>query len=299
MTTSKKLLCTIAIFIAIVLTITCVGIYSSYNNLTVNEYTVQSAKMSGSLNFVVIADLHDHSFGKDNQKLVDRVLTQKPDAVLMVGDFINKDSSDYEEFMALVEQLSERVPVYFSWGNHELGYVELHAEADLITFEKQLSDAGVVVLDKRYQDVEIAGQTIRIGGMYDYAFALDSTNSCSPDTMDPEVYQFLTEFQEPDDIFKLMLAHRPDSFVLGKASQTWDIDLVVSGHMHGGQVVLPFLGGVVGGDQGWFPEYVHGLYQKDKINIFITSGLGSSKKALPRFNNPPEIAVLHIVPETE
>ena len=299
MTTSKKLLCTIAIFIAIVLTITCVGIYSSYNNLTVNEYTVQSAKMSGSLNFVVIADLHDHSFGKDNQKLVDRVLTQKPDAVLMVGDFINKDSSDYEEFMALVEQLSERVPVYFSWGNHELGYVEVHAEADLITFEKQLSDAGVVVLDKRYQDVEIAGQTIRIGGMYDYAFALDSTNSCSPDTMDPEVYQFLTEFQEPDDIFKLMLAHRPDSFVLGKASQTWDIDLVVSGHMHGGQVVLPFLGGVVGGDQGWFPEYVHGLYQKDKINIFITSGLGSSKKALPRFNNPPEIAVLHIVPETE
>ena len=299
MTTSKKLLCTIAIFIAIVLTITCVGIYSSYNNLTVNEYTVQSAKMSGSLNFVVIADLHDHSFGKDNQKLVDRVLTQKPDAVLMVGDFINKDSSDYEEFMALVEQLSERVPVYFSWGNHELGYVELHAEVDLVTFEKQLTDAGVVVLDKRYQDVEIAGQTIRIGGMYDYAFALDSTNSCSPDTMDPEVYRFLTEFQESDDIFKLMLAHRPDSFVLGKASQTWDIDLVVSGHMHGGQVVLPFLGGVVGGDQGWFPEYVHGLYQKDKINIFITSGLGSSKKALPRFNNPPEIAVLHIVPETE
>lgn len=299
MTTSKKLLCTIAIFIAIILTITCVGIYSSYNNLTVNEYTVQSAKMSGSLNFVVIADLHDHSFGKDNQKLVDRVLTQKPDAVLMVGDFINKDSSDYEEFMALVEQLSERVPVYFSWGNHELGYVEVHAEADLITFEKQLTEAGAVVLDEQYQDVEIAGQIIRIGGMYDYAFALDSTNSCSPDTMDPEVYQFLTEFQEQDDIFKLMLAHRPDSFVLGKASQTWDIDLVVSGHMHGGQVVLPFLGGVVGGDQGWFPEYVHGLYQKDKINIFITSGLGSSKKALPRFNNPPEIAVLHIMPETE
>ena len=299
MTTSKKLLCTIAIFIAIVLTITCVGIYSSYNNLTVNEYTVQSAKMSGSLNFVVIADLHDHSFGKDNQKLVDRVLTQKPDAVLMVGDFINKYSKDTDVLLELTEQLVEIAPVYFSWGNHELGYVELHAEADLITFEKQLTEAGAVVLDEQYQDVEIAGQIIRIGGMYDYAFALDSTNSCSPDTMDPEVYQFLTEFQEPDDIFKLMLAHRPDSFVLGKASQTWDIDLVVSGHMHGGQVVLPFLGGVVGGDQGWFPEYVHGLYQKDKINIFITSGLGSSKKALPRFNNPPEIAVLHIMPESE
>ena len=295
----KKVVYGILLCIALMLLLIVLGIYVSYNTLKINDFTLHSSKIDTPLTMVVLADLHDYEFGSNNQKLVDQVAKQQPDAILMVGDFINKYSKDTDVLLELTEQLVEIAPVYFSWGNHELGYVELHAEADLITFEKQLSDAGVVVLDKRYQDVEIAGQTIRIGGMYDYAFALDSTNSCSPDTMDPEVYQFLTEFQEPDDIFKLMLAHRPDSFVLGKASQTWDIDLVVSGHMHGGQVVLPFLGGVVGGDQGWFPEYVHGLYQKDKINIFITSGLGSSKKALPRFNNPPEIAVLHIMPETE
>jgi predicted MPP superfamily phosphohydrolase len=93
-----------------------------------------------------------------------------------------------------------------------------------------------------------------------------------------------------------MLAHRPDSFIFGEASVTWDIDLVVSGHLHGGQVVVPFKGGLIGGDQGWFPKYVHGLYEKDDINIFITSGLGSSRKVLPRFNNPPEIAVLRLLP---
>ena len=70
---------------------------------------------------------------------------------------------------------------------------------------------------------------------------------------------------------------------------------MVSGHDHGGQVVLPFLGGLYGGDQGWFPEYIHGMYQKDEMKLFITSGLGSHKQTLPRFNNPPEIAVVRIL----
>ena len=85
-----------------------------------------------------------------------------------------------------------------------------------------------------------------------------------------------------------------DSFIFGDASKGWDVDLVISGHNHGGQVVRPFLGGLYGGDQGWFPEYVHGMYQKDNILLFETSGLGSDKQKLPRFHNPPEVAVLTI-----
>ena len=92
----------------------------------------------------------------------------------------------------------------------------------------------------------------------------------------------------------IMRSHRADSCVFGDTRQVWDVDRVVSAHDHGGQVVVPFLGGLSGADQGWFPDYVHGLYQKDKIQLFVTSGLGTNKKVLPRFNNPPEIAVLHI-----
>lgn len=91
-----------------------------------------------------------------------------------------------------------------------------------------------------------------------------------------------------------MLSHRPDSFIFGEASKVWDVDLVISGHDHGGQVVIPFLGGLYGGDQGWFPEYVHGMYQKDNILLLVTSGLGSNRQILPRFDNPPEVAVLTI-----
>lgn len=91
-----------------------------------------------------------------------------------------------------------------------------------------------------------------------------------------------------------MLSHRPESYVFGDASKTWDIDLIICGHVHGGQVVVPFIGGLYGGDQEWFPEYDHGLYEKDNFQMFITSGLGSNEQKLPRFNNPPEIAVLNI-----
>ena len=89
-----------------------------------------------------------------------------------------------------------------------------------------------------------------------------------------------------------------DSFVLGEASGTWHVDLVISGHDHGGQVVLPLLGGVFGGDQGYFPTYIHGIYEKDNLRLAITSGLGSQRERLPRFRNPPEIMVLDLVPGT-
>jgi predicted MPP superfamily phosphohydrolase len=72
---------------------------------------------------------------------------------------------------------------------------------------------------------------------------------------------------------------------------------VVSGHLHGGQIVLPIIGGVYGADQGWFPKYVHGLYEVNKMNILITSGLSSNKKILPRWNNPPEILLVRLIPE--
>ena len=91
-----------------------------------------------------------------------------------------------------------------------------------------------------------------------------------------------------------MLSIRPESFIYSDACDKWDIDLVVSGNLIGGLVVLPKYGGVFGNSQGYFPEYVHGLYEKGDVKIFITSGLSAPKGTIPRFNNPPEIAVIDI-----
>lgn len=263
------------------------SIWISSNYLVVHEYELQSSKVSQELRIALLSDLHDHEFGEKNEKLITKVLEQDPDLVFMAGDFLNEDSVDSEIPCELIRELSQQVSVYFALGNHEIVYMEKRGQQ----LRRELEDAGAVVLDKDYVDLEIQGDKIRLGGMYDYAFGLDGNDDAYKAPQD--VKEYLQEFQETDNL-KIMMAHRPESFVLGNAAKVWDIDLVVSGHIHGGQVVLPFVGGIYGADQGWFPEYVHGLYEKENMQFLITGGLGSSSEVLPRYNNPPEIGILKI-----
>ena len=254
--------------------------------MTVREFTAEIGA-DHPVRTVVISDLHDHKFGEDNEKLAEKIREIAPDLIFMDGDMLNGESENAEVPVTLIRELKDTAPIYYALGNHEIDYMENgHPE-----LTEELEAAGAVVLDKEYVDVEVDGIQIRLGGMYDYAFGLNGNNDASsaPD----DTRSFLEDFQNTDRL-KIMLAHRPDSFIFGDASKVWDVDLVISGHNHGGQVVLPFLGGLYGGDQGFFPEYVHGMYEKDNFQMLVTSGLGSDRQKLPRFNNPPEIAVLEI-----
>ena len=280
----------ISISIVLLLVILILGeVWCSAHWLIVRNYEYQSEKLEAGqeINVAVLSDLHDHEFGEENARLVKKVKEQEPDLILLGGDFLNEDSEDADVPCALIRQLKDVAPVYFSLGNHEVSYME-NGHTDLVG---QLEAAGAVVLDKSYEDIEVNGVQFRLGGLYDYAFALDG-NDDAKNTPEP-VKSFLEDYQTTDHL-KLMMAHRPESFCFGNASSVWDVDLVISGHIHGGQVVLPILGGLYGGDQGWFPEYVHGMYRKDDMNIFVTSGLGSHHQLLPRFWNRPEIATIKI-----
>ena len=257
--------------------------------MIIKEYGFTTEKATQKVTLVVLSDLHDHEFGTQNEELVKKTAEQHPDLILLDGNFLNEDSENGNIPCELIEKRVEIAPVYFALGNHELSYIESD-HPDLIP---QLQEAGTVVLDKNYVDLEIGETSLRLGGMYDYAFGQDGNNTAS--NAPEDVRTFLEDFQNTDCL-KIMMSHRPDSFIFGDAASYWDIDLVISGHNHGGQVVIPFLGGLYGGDQGWFPEYVHGMYQKDGMNLFVTSGLGSHDQILKRFNNPPEIAVLKILP---
>lgn len=284
-------LCALCLGIAFVL----FELWYSYDYLTVTSYAFTTGKLTQPVRAVILADMHDHEFGRDNARLIAAVQAEKPDVILMVGDMLNRDSADAGKAVALVRTLSADTPVYYAMGNHEIDYALAQGDYSREKLTAQLTQAGATVLDRAYADIDVRGQRLRIGGMYDYAFALDARNSTNPERMNPAVYQFLTAFQDTERL-TLMLTHRPDSFIFGEASATWTIDLVVSGHLHGGQVILPFLGGVWGGDQHFFPEYVYGIYEKDKLNLLITSGLGSNVQKVPRLNNPPEIVVLNLMP---
>ena len=270
-----------------------VEIYISYNSLETEEYTISSDRINSEVKLALISDLHDHTFGEKNEELVQMLKEQEPDLILMAGDMINDISKDSHVAVELIEQVKDIAPVYYSLGNQEEDYIG-RGTSDLLN---ELKDAGAIVLDESYQDIQVNGNAIRLGGMYDYAFALDGNNTTRKKNMRPSLYQFLTDFQDTDS-YRLMMAHRPDSFIFGDAAKTWEIDLVVSGHNHGGQVILPFLGGIYGGDQGWFPKYVDGVHHFKKVkNMVITRGLGSGEEKLPRFNNKPEVVIIHLEKE--
>ena len=270
-----------------------VEIYISYNSLETEEYTISSDRINSEVKLALISDLHDHTFGEKNEELVQMLKEQEPDLILMAGDMINDISKDSHVAVELIEQVKDIAPVYYSLGNQEEDYIG-RGTSDLLN---ELKDAGAIVLDESYQDIQVNGNAIRLGGMYDYAFALDGNNTTTKESMRPSLYQFLTDFQYTDS-YRLMMAHRPDSFIFGDAAKTWEIDLVVSGHNHGGQVILPFLGGIYGGDQGWFPKYVDGVHHfKTVKNMVITRGLGSGEEKLPRFNNKPEVVMIYLEKE--
>ena len=265
------------------------SLWLSTNHLSIHSYNFPTAKTDQQVTLAVISDLHGHEFGRDNESLAERIKGQSPDLILMDGDFLNADSDNADIPCDLIRRLIKTAPVYYALGNHELSYIE-NGHPELVD---ELQESGAVVLDKSYKDLQVRGTAIRLGGMYDYAFGLDGSNSAAAAPEDAKV--FMEDFQDTERL-KIMMSHRPDSFIFGDASSYWDVDLVISGHDHGGQVVIPFLGGIYGGDQGWFPEYVHGMYQKDEMHLFVTSGLGSHDQMLKRFNNFPEIAIIKIEP---
>lgn len=267
-----------------------VEIIISYKCLTVTDYKIRSSKIKETTKIVLISDLHNNQFGKANKRLADKIRKQDPDLILLDGDMLNEDGKDAQIAVNLVKRLTKIAPVYYAFGNHENVYKK-HKDKNLC---QKLEEAGARVVDKVYEDFTVKNNKIRIGGLYEYAFAVDGEGNMSKEDIPSKVRNFLTDFEDTD-AFKIMLSHRPDSFIFGQAADTWNIDLVASGHAHGGQVRIPGKGGLYGADQGWFPKYVDGIHHfKTVKNMIITRGLGSDKEKLPRFHNIPEIVVIHL-----
>lgn len=263
------------------------SVYNSKHLLQGKKHLLDD-ESAEAFTLIFLSDLHDHVFGSANSELITEIDAISPDLILLGGDMLNSYSLNSDIVCELVERLSDICPVYYGLGNHELEYMGMKPE-----LVDELEAAGAIVLERDYIDTEVNGMPVRVGGLYDYAFNLAGVDDKKLEPDRVEVKRFLEEFEDTD-AFKIIISHRPDSFVFGDAAEEWDIDLVVSGHLHGGQVVVPLLGGVYGGDQGYFPEYVHGMYEKGNMHLFVTSGLGTNKKAVPRVNNRPEVAVISV-----
>ena len=258
--------------------------------LTVTSYELTTDKLKQAIRLVHLTDLHNSEFGEDNAELIDLVNRQAPDLILMTGDMLNGREEETEVAVNLVRRLTETVPVYFSYGNHEVTHQNTFRSDLTALFE----EAGAVVLNRTYEDVTVNGQTIRLGGIYGY---------CLPEkyyaTGEARYWEceFLEEFQNTED-YTLLLAHLPTCWIRNDNLDIWEIDCVLSGHEHGGQIRLPWIGGLYAPDQGFFPGRSSGVYLSEdgKKAMVLSRGLGSGN-AVPRFGNVPEVVVVDIVPQ--
>ena len=284
----KKIVKILFIIIAILFLACLTSIWLSYNWPTVSNYTVTSSKIAEPFRMVLISDLHDHQFGKNNEKLVEKIREQSPDLIIIDGDMINSDSENADTAVEVVRALKEIAPVYYSYGNHEYAYMEA-GHTDL---QAELEEAGAVVLNYQNMDIEIKGNPIRLGGLYEFGFE----TGMQSEEENQRALSYLEKYVDTER-YLIMCAHRPDSFDPWDTADDWGIDLVLSGHLHGGQVIIPGIGGLYSQLEGFLPQYDYGQYKLGDSDMIITRGLGSNPKILPRFNNLPEIAVVDVYTE--
>lgn len=268
---------------------TAASLLLSRHALTVTRYTVSEEKVSSPVRIVLLADQHGAVFGKENARLIEKVRAEAPDLICIAGDLVDARKEDTTAEEALVRRLTQIAPVYVSLGNHELE----HEEKFHTGLVRRLADCGAAVLEYAWEDVTVAGQPMRLGGLYGY---------CLPARYLPtgeakkEECAFLTDFQDTD-LPTVLLCHMPACFIVNDGVNEWNMDLVLAGHAHGGQIRLPFVGGLWAPDQGWWPGREAGIYpsrEGDRCMV-LSRGLGSTEK-IPRFNNIPEIVTVDLVP---
>lgn len=248
--------------------------------LTLRTYTVASPKLTAEVRLAVVTDFHSSDNADD---VVAMVASCAPDAVLLVGDMFDDDTQNRptERTLSLMRQLSAQYPCYYVSGNHEAWTGEMDA------LYQQTEEAGVTVLRMSSGVLTVRGQRIALCGIPD---PYEMVFSGAPDT-EEQLRQALEDVDSAD--FTVLLAHRPE--LLAKYAQ-FPLDLVVSGHAHGGQVRIPgVLNGLYAPNQGWFPKLAGGAYTQDGTTLIVSRGL-AVRTRLPRIFNRPEVVLVRCVP---
>ena len=277
------------VLIVSVLIILCLGIWTLWGNtaLEVNEYEIVSDRIPEAFSgfrIAQVSDLHNAEFGEGNEKLIELISQTDPDMIVITGDLIDSRHTDIEIALEFARQAIKLAPVYYVSGNHEARVREYE---DL---KMGLAEAGVIVLEDQKVQITREGESIYILGIDDPSFQEDYLFGAAASVTSSA----LSELQNESDGYTVLLAHRPELF---ETYVDAGVNLVFSGHAHGGQFRLPFIGGLVAPNQGFFPEYDAGLFSEDSTTMIVSRGVGNSIIPI-RINNRPEIVVAELKPVT-
>lgn len=269
-------------------------LFCSYQNrhLETTYYTYKAEQLGADLEgyrIVQISDLHNVKFGKNNQKLVDRIRECEPDMIVLTGDLVDSNHTNVDRAVQFLDEIVKICPVYYVTGNHEY-WLEKSEYDELMD---GLVSAGVVILDNQVVEISRGDAKFRLVGLDDRSLADGTLEALlSDESIRNNQAEQKEETADNEDSgekeLTVVLAHEPQ--YLARYAGT-GVDLVLSGHAHGGQFRLPFVGGIVAPDQGFLPEYTAGEYYMNGTEMIVSRGLGNSVIPVRLFNYPEIVCV--------
>lgn len=252
----------------------CFVLFFMYQNkhLVVDNFIVQSEKISGDLDgfkIIQISDLHNVNFGRDNDKLLTLIKKQNPDIIVITGDMVDSNHTNINRALEFAQKAQEICPTYYVTGNHEYWLDE--KELDVLL--SGLRTRGITILENECVNIEKGNSSCILAGLDD--------RNLSDNTL-------ANILQDHKGEFTVVLAHEPQ-YIFNYSREK--VDLVLSGHAHGGQFRLPIIGGVVAPDQGFNPQYTDGEYKINDTTMIVSRGLGNSIIPVRLFNYPEIVCV--------
>lgn len=265
---------------SIIILVVVVFLVIVYNKkLVISSITYKNSKIPSSFDgykILQISDLHNAEFGKNQKTLIEKTKEIAPDIIFITGDLIDSYNTTIDISMKYIDGIADIAPIYFIPGNHE-SRIESYNELcnKLISF-------GVKILNNKTVFIQKDTSSIGLIGLDDPAF-IQSSNQ------DELFKKLLIDLsKDTDSDFKILLSHRPEKLADYKDAK---VDLVFSGHAHGGQFRIPFVGGLLAPNQGFFPKYTSGIYREENTSMIVSRGLGNSIFPF-RINNSPELVVV-------
>lgn len=280
---AKKKKKTIAL--AVIAVIVALVVWTAWGNtaLQLNTYMISSEELPDAFDgyrIAHISDLHNAEMGDGNKKLLAMLREAEPDIIAITGDMIDSRNTNVAVALAFAEEAMLIAPCYYVTGNHEARVSEYEE------LKTGLEAVGVVVLDDERMELVLPSESITLLGVDDPSFYTDYLFGDAATVVSSKLAQLTTE----EIGFTVLLSHRPELFDTYVES---GMNLVFSGHAHGGQFRLPFLGGLIAPNQGLFPEYDSGLYTDGDTNMIVSRGIGNSIFPF-RFNNRPEVILVEL-----
>ncbi len=246
-------------------------LYYGNNTLDVTNFEIKSNELSG-LRILHLSDLHNKSFGKNQEKIIKKINEIKPDLIVFTGDLVDGRRKGHQNSLSLMTRLSKTYKVYRVNGNHDFG-------SDGYEIKPKLNELHIVTLENAHDTYYYNDIPIQITGVNDPIYYKKEVRE----------EKFKASLKIADShIYNILLSHRPEYF---SAYVDAGYDLVLTGHAHGGQVRLPKIGGIIAPHQGFFPAYDAGSYTLDSTTMIVSRGLGNSLFPFRIFNNPELVVI--------